>query len=537
MPRTSGGENPMKLQHTTALLVLVALVLAAPALAQENETQASAQTEFDVRAGVTPASAFYGLTTAWERVQLTLTRDDERRAMRALDQADKRLAELEVLAERGQLDRAERAEQRFEELMQQATSAIERLEAAENVEQASDSLEKASRVRAELQTRLDHVLDVHERVLERQAERMDEQQLARLDRAFSRFNNASIHADIRLEESSERITTRARALGNFSDEQAEAFRANASTRAGLEAKLEARAERVLARMEERNQRLIEQTNNRSAVATERLEQVLSQQVDRLAQNFERANQRRAQAPNNRSLQLEANLRDRSDARAQASEQATTSRERAIAERETLRERAEQRAATARDRAAQADQPQPDRVPDVRRGDERVTDSGELRSDTRISISVDEDQALVRVQEADTRSSFTVQSTDREVIARAVAERLNFSLQEVISGAAWGFADGSAADWDAESNVSIRVTVGANASVAEVLVAGERERFVVESTSREQVTERLSSRLGWSAERVEQVTSWSADEQLDARVSAGAEVDSARVGAGAEVAVR
>ena len=508
-----------------ALFVLAALVLAAPALAEEHAAQAEAQAE--VRAGITPASPLYGLATAWERVQLSFVRNPERRAERALSLADKKIAEIEVLAERGEIQRAERAEQRYEELLEQATQAIERLEEADSYEDAQTRLEASSRARANLQVRLERVVETHERILERQADRMSEQQLERLEQAFARANNAALQADARFEESQERVKTRTKVLGNLSDEEADALEANVSARTGLEARLDMRAENILARMEERNQRLLDNTSNRSTVALERLEVVLNQQVERLAENFERRNQRLQERASNRSAELESQLRARHEARVEAAAQVGVSaRERAAAEQEVLRERATQRAAQAREQAAQT-------AEDMRE-QERPSD-GDEPGHLRVAVEIGDTESEVFVQTQEQRTSFTVESTDRQEIARIVANRLEVSYQEVVDVALWSRATTQRPDETRPVHVDDEITVLVRESDAlvELNVRGREVRFIVESTNRARIEDQIVMRTGISQQRMEHLIEWMSDSG-DTRVDANASV---RVGSDVGVNTR
>ncbi|MFT4250616.1 MAG: DUF5667 domain-containing protein [Candidatus Woesearchaeota archaeon] len=484
-------------QHILAV-VFAMLVLAAPALAQENTAQTTIDAE--VRAGITPASPLYGLVTAWERTQLALTRDPAKRAERALAQADKKLAELEVLTQREEYERSERSINRYEELMSQAAEAVERAEQARSNQEARAALERSTRARAGLQARLDAVVDVQERVLTRQAERMSEEQLERVASAFNRANEAVLQADERFEESRQRAQTRIKALEELSDEEAAQLEANVSAQIGLSAALEARAENILSRMQERNEQLINHTSNRSEQANEQLSRVLEAQTQRLAENFERRNQQVEDNLRSRELadQLSARAQAVADARAQV---ALDTRERAIAEREAHQERVQEIRGVVR---------------------EEESTSRPVSTDLRVHVEVASQEAQVTLYTDGSRSEFTVQSTSREEIARLIAQRLDVSYEAVIDATTWSSSEQRPSERPQQRVVQeISVTAQEDSSVAEILFSDGSARVEVESTNRERVIAHLAARLDLSEDRVHSLTTWQeasvrTETQTDAR---------------------
>ena len=119
--------------------ILLALVLfAAPVAAEEVEVNGT--TEIRADAGVAPDSPFYGLENALERVRLALTFNEQRRAERALDYADERLAEIREMVEEGKFEAAQRARMRYEQKLEAAAEATERVESDSSDDRAREAL-------------------------------------------------------------------------------------------------------------------------------------------------------------------------------------------------------------------------------------------------------------------------------------------------------------------------------------------------------------------------------------------------------------
>lgn len=93
-------------------LALVAVLLLAliGGAAASGGSNASASSNSSLNASVSPTSPFYGLHIAYDRVRLALTHNQEKRATLALGYANERLAEVELLASKGDVSRAKRVQ-------------------------------------------------------------------------------------------------------------------------------------------------------------------------------------------------------------------------------------------------------------------------------------------------------------------------------------------------------------------------------------------------------------------------------------------
>ena len=222
-----------------SLLVLAALVLAAPAIAQEHAAQAEAQTNIDVRAGVTPDSALYGLKTAFERTRSALTFSSDAKADLNLRYANKRLAEIEAMLEANNTQAAQRAANAYETNVETAAQASSRASSRSGEAQATAGLEQATKARAQLQANLAHAANVHANILARQETRMDDEQYAQIENVFASITQAGLQADTRIEEARVQSKQRYQATASVDAAQADAHAANISAQQGLDAQLQA----------------------------------------------------------------------------------------------------------------------------------------------------------------------------------------------------------------------------------------------------------------------------------------------------------
>ncbi len=230
----------MKLRYSAAMLMLVALVLAAPGLAQEHTAAtANAQTDVQANVGITPDSPFYGLKTAFERTRSALTFGAAAKADLNMQYAEKRLAEAQAMIEANNTQAAQRAAQGFERASNAAAEATMRVRSDGSQERAATGLEQATQARAQLQANMARAAEIHADILARQETRMDEEQHAQIQSVFENISSAAMRADERIEEKRAQSKQRYQTIGNVSAQQADEFAANISAQTGLDAQLQA----------------------------------------------------------------------------------------------------------------------------------------------------------------------------------------------------------------------------------------------------------------------------------------------------------
>lgn len=102
-----------------AVLLLVAIGGAAAA----SGTNASLDANSTLQASVSPTSPFYGLHIAYDRLRLALARSDQAKADLALAFANERLAEVQLMATKGRIGQAERAQRLHDRFLAAAQKA------------------------------------------------------------------------------------------------------------------------------------------------------------------------------------------------------------------------------------------------------------------------------------------------------------------------------------------------------------------------------------------------------------------------------
>jgi len=245
----------------------------------------------EIRAEKDASGALYGLRTAMDRLRISLEREEAKRAERALEQAEKRLAELERAAQEGDERATARAEKAHERQIAQAERAILRLEGNGDEQASRERMQQASQIRVRTQTQLEHVSRVHERILERQGDRMSEEQLARLEEVFAQITTRLERVDAQTEERRVNARTQTRAVGSLSEEETTELEAEIDARTQLSIILEERERALIERLEKRNERMQEAVDARAERAREQLNERLERQLERIQENLEARRER------------------------------------------------------------------------------------------------------------------------------------------------------------------------------------------------------------------------------------------------------
>lgn len=274
-----------------ALFALMPLVLADTHA--ETEVEAEASAELDARIAAmqaerNPSGIFYGLQNAIDRLRLNLERDETKRAERALEMSERRLAELNERTEAGDERGAQRAARAHERNIEIAERALERVEG--NGE-AQERMQGAAQIRVSAQAQLEHVARVHQGILDRQEDWMSEEQIERLQTVFALIEERLERVDERAEERRQNARTQARAQQELSDEQEAELEAEVESRTRLEAVLEQRERALQERLQERNERAQEAIDERAERARQQLNAQLERQLERVEQQLEERRQR------------------------------------------------------------------------------------------------------------------------------------------------------------------------------------------------------------------------------------------------------
>lgn len=222
----------MKTTILIAVLVMamLAVSLVAPMVAaQEDDLLIAANTEDELsdevladEAGITPASPFYGLERAMERIRANLAFNKEKSAELELRFADERVAEAAVMARANNTQGLERALEIHERNMQRAQEALEAIESDGDEEAAEEDLAKTVRIQNRIEAHLEKVEAVKARILEGQATRMTEEQLAQMEQNFNRIIVKAQETKAKAEQKQENVRTKYKVLSEKTDEEVDA---------------------------------------------------------------------------------------------------------------------------------------------------------------------------------------------------------------------------------------------------------------------------------------------------------------------------
>ncbi len=120
-------------------LVLILLISAIPSvLAEDNQEEVEA---VEVEAGVTPDSPLWGLERAQERIKLALTFNRAEKAKLRLQNAEERLAEVQVMIQEQKLEQAEKAERAHKKDLADLETDLEELQAEDTEVELEQAVE------------------------------------------------------------------------------------------------------------------------------------------------------------------------------------------------------------------------------------------------------------------------------------------------------------------------------------------------------------------------------------------------------------
>ena len=182
-----------------AIFALLIFVMPMAAFAQEAEINGlENETEEEITlpaAGITPDSAFYGISRAIERIQIAFTRDEVARANLRMRFAERRLSEAIEMTERGKPEFIEGLMQDYGREMNQARERMED-EYRKCVERETETCERY----ADAIDRVSEATTKHIVVLEDVYERVPEQAKEAIQRAIEKSIQGHEQTQERLQE-------------------------------------------------------------------------------------------------------------------------------------------------------------------------------------------------------------------------------------------------------------------------------------------------------------------------------------------------
>lgn len=199
--------------------------------------------------GIMPDSLLYGLDKAFDRISLALTFGKAAKAEKALLISQERLVEAKVMAEQGKLREMESANEGHRLMMQNVQKNINELKEGNTQEKVREQMEVTARIQNRVEDHYQHVADILDGIIERQRERMSEEQIAKVEQAFNQAKERVRSAEDIGEQKREQVAEQYRRTG-ADEEQVQAARAMVEMASGLKEGRQERAEMAIQNAEQ-----------------------------------------------------------------------------------------------------------------------------------------------------------------------------------------------------------------------------------------------------------------------------------------------
>lgn len=173
----------------------------------------------NISVGALPGSFFYGLDKGISNLRLALMFNQEKKAQLALKIAQKRLAEAQILAQRGKYNRSLQAEKAHKKIMKKAEKAIIKMNQEGNANKTFRDLQKITRMQAQLENHLRLISQMKMQLLSQKGQNLTQEQLNQLDNLFSSMENSSVNVSLSAQQQKENMKTRYKALKNLTNSQ------------------------------------------------------------------------------------------------------------------------------------------------------------------------------------------------------------------------------------------------------------------------------------------------------------------------------
>lgn len=204
----------MKKIMTTFVFTLLVVSMFAFVSASSEEVES-----FDIkeRAGIAPGNFFYGFDKAFEKVGMALTFDKEKKATKALNIAEERLAEAEYIAENGHFEKAKNIRKEYAKYLGITEQAVEDLYNEKNAEKSEESLRKVTRIEGQIERHEMNLETFEERAKQRQNGEPTAEQRAEIEELISQYKKDVSIAQNKIREEKEKFAIKHKALTNLSD--------------------------------------------------------------------------------------------------------------------------------------------------------------------------------------------------------------------------------------------------------------------------------------------------------------------------------
>ena len=175
----------------------------------------------DVDAGVAPDSALYVLDTLADDVNLALTFNDADKAELAVEIAEERLAETEVMIEIGDADAADEAQVEHDESIADAEKALEEIDSDGSVENSEEAVAEIESVRERVRNHAEKVEAVKNRIMEKKRATMNAEQIAHMEAVFGKIVAKAQGMESKVDQKKENAKVKYKALSGLTDEEIE----------------------------------------------------------------------------------------------------------------------------------------------------------------------------------------------------------------------------------------------------------------------------------------------------------------------------
>jgi len=191
-----------------------------------------------------PASRFYGLRVALDRLSLALTFDNAARAEKALAIADERQLETQDMADQGNLTLAELAQREHDAAIQAAMNAVKSLSSDGKAANAAKAVERLSQLQDRIEQHREKALEVKQAILDNK--NLSLNQSVHMSEIFSKILNKTDELALKAEQKKENALLKYSAFTNSSKEDIERLRQAIDNSTGLS---DARKNRTLRQLD------------------------------------------------------------------------------------------------------------------------------------------------------------------------------------------------------------------------------------------------------------------------------------------------
>lgn len=392
--------------------------------------------------GITPDSFLYGLDVALDKINLLLTFDQAGKSKKGLDIARERLLEVRAMALENKITAMERAAKEHDSALVQVESSVKELERDDTTSELEEEIEIERRL-IEHKKRVEDVNgEIKVKIKVKGVITPEQQEL--VDSILSSMENKTGKVEIKINNKKGETKIKIKVETGKSDEEIEGEVKRLEKVKGVAGlKLERAADRI------------EDASEKIEEARELLGNETSTLIDEAEEHLSKAE----------SAFDEGRYGD-------AFGHATAARSIAKAVKKQLEEEREEEA-----------------------------EEEELE----IKVKIKRGIARVKVEVDEVEDKFVLNTTDREEIIEAIAERTGLTVDEVRD--VMEFEEEDEEDEEAEEELEIEVEITDGTAEVKVEMEGLETKFTLNTTKKDAIIAAISNKTGLSAEEIRNATKW------------------------------